>query len=235
MRRFTSLLLLSALATVLAACGGDDEGASADTAPAPTEAPADPGTDDPTTTTEAEEEGVDESIFEGSTLTEAPDGDFPEPSLPPEPAATAGFEEKLVYDLTEQTVELAGLPVDAASGTCDPAIDEAEPAGTYTCTIDYLEGTTSTWEVEVSGGSTFITYNAQATGDHPMSREKAEWEAAVYAGGEQAICDMDDVGSFPVGEDDVFTCQALDDDGELVDLKAQVLPGLVGRLSFTRA
>lgn len=241
MRRLTPQLLAIGLAVAVTACGGGGTDAEVKSttpggASSTTSATDDPGSTDDPGTTDTTEAAPDED-FSDSTLTEIPSGEFPEPDLPPEAPESATFSEKIVTDLATALVKFSGRSIATPGGTCTPEINQASPAGDYTCTVDF-EGESVDFGIKVTGTSTFINYTGGLSGTTiPLSREKAEWEAAVYAGGDKAVCDMEDFGSLEVGVDGVFTCKALDSTDEVVELKAELIKGGPegARLSYTRA
>lgn len=236
-------LLLSCLATVatisfLAGCGTTDDEAS-DGNDAPTTAADDGGgggDGDETTTTEPETTTTSttepEADLEGSTVIEEPTEPWPDPELPPEPSAQADFTEQIKYEVATVIIEAGGQAADDTTMTCQPEpipTDVAGPAAT--CDVTYLGVDTSAAVEITSPGDTFISYEVTVE-EAPLTIEKAEWEAAFYAGGDKAVCDMDDVEAFPVDEDGIFTCDALDSSGEVVELKAELTS--IGSLLYTR-
>ncbi len=235
MRRLPLLCLaVVAIASVLVGCGTTDDAAD----DGPTTAAPGGGGDGQETTTTSEPETTTTSTTEpeddldGSTVTEEPTEPWPDPELPPEPSAQADFTEQIKYEVATVIIEAGGRAADDTSVTCQPEpipTDVAGPAAT--CDVTYL-GVDSSAAVEItSPGETFISYEVTVE-EAPLTIEKAEWEAAYYAGGDKAVCDMDDVEAFPVDEDGIFTCDALDSTGEVVELKAELTA--TGSLLYTR-
>ena len=182
------------------------------------------GDGDETTTTEPETTTTSttepEADLEGSTVIEEPTEPWPDPELPPEPSAQADFTEQIKYEVATVIIEAGGQAADDTTVTCQPEpipTDVAGPAAT--CDVTYLAVDTSAAVEITSPGDTFISYEVTVE-EAPLTIEKAEWEAAFYAGGDKAVCDMDDVEAFPVDRDLVThpESHASDRDGIAVDL-----------------
>lgn len=235
---------LATLATIslLAGCGTTDEASDGDgDGPSITSTDDDGGSggdggNDTTTTTEPETTTTSttepEPDLEGSTVTEKPTEPWPDPELPPEPSAQADFTEQIKYEVATTIIEAGGQPADDTTVTCNPEPIPTNVAGpATTCQVAYLGVDTSAAVEITSPGETFISYEVTVE-EAPLTIEKAEWEAAYYAGGDKAVCDMDDVEAFPVNEDGIFTCDAVDSTGEVVELKAELTS--IGSLLYTR-
>lgn len=237
MRRLTPLLLALGLAVAVTACANTSSEAEVKsttpgTGSVTTPGGSSPSTDDPGTTDTTEPD----DDFSGSTLTEPPSGDFPDPELPPEPPDSATFADKILYDLTEAVVNFSGRTTAASTGSCSPEISQTAPAGSYTCTVDF-EGESVDFDITVTGSETSINYEGGLVSGIPLTREKAEWEAAVFAGGDQALCDMEDFDSYETDTGTAFTCKATDSTDEVVDLTAEIARGGPegGRLTYSRS
>ncbi len=246
MRRLLPFCLaVVATVSLLAGCGTTDDGndeAGDGVGPSTTAAGADDGGDggdgggDTTTTTEPASTTTSttepEADLGDSTVTEEPTEPWPDPELPPEPSAQADFTEQIKYEVATTIIEAGGRAADDTAATCDPEpipTDVAEPAAT--CEVTYLGVDTSAAVAITSPGDTFISYEVTVE-EAPLTIEKAEWEAAYYAGGDKAVCDMDEVEAFPVNEDGIFTCDALDSTGEVIEIKAELTS--IGSLLYTR-
>ncbi|MBB1245803.1 hypothetical protein GL263_19920 [Streptomyces durbertensis] len=167
MRYTRTLVGVVAVGLLTVGCGGDDsDGADAKSTPS-AEASADSGAKDNTDDQGTEDGGDAGSDAEGDELPVKveEEGDLlgASPKIEPSPDRTATVTEKVLHELRQRTLRMAGVE-GKTSGECAGGELTMEAGATTKCTVDY-EGVKVPWDVTISDnykpGSFVFSYQAK--------------------------------------------------------------------------
>ncbi|MBB1255937.1 hypothetical protein [Streptomyces alkaliterrae] len=168
MRYTRTLVGVVAVGLLTVGCGGDDsDGADAKSTPSTSaEAPADSGDKNDKDDKGGENGGDAGSGAEGDELPVKveEEGDLlgASPKIEPSPGRTATVTEKVLHELRQRTLRMAGVD-GKTSGECAGGELKMEAGATTKCTVDY-EGVKVPWDVTISDnykpGSFVFSYRA---------------------------------------------------------------------------